>query len=165
MYSTVFSAIAITLTLINLYLLYTHNKKSLKPYLLINTDIDTNKSFFEIYFINKGVGPAIITDFKFKYRGEKIDASDYNNLVQSLDSMAKQIAIEKGISDLDIFRSIRQIENDRVVLAPNERLKFIRVESEHYDLLKELMANIDINCQYKSIYDQEETVNYISGIR
>ena len=60
---------------------------------------------------------------------------------------------------------MREIENNRTVLAVNERIRFLRVESKHFEIVKELMANIEINCEYKSIYNQKNTVDYKSGIK
>lgn len=166
MYSSILATIAILLTFYNLYLLNTHNKKSLKPYLLINTDIDTAEAFIEIYLINKGVGPCIITDFNLIYRGEQIDINDYSYFRKRIDETAIQIAKSKGYaSEISIRRSIRQIENNRTALAVNERARFLRVEFEDYEVLRDLVANIKINCEYKSIYNQKNSIQYISGVK
>lgn len=166
MYSSIIATVAIILTIINLILLYNHNKKTLKPYLLINTDIETNEGFIEIYLINKGVGPAIISDFRLSYKGNSIDTSNYKYLIGKIDQLALRIAKEKDLPEpLEVRRSLREIENNRTVLAANERIRFLRVEPEHFKLVTELMSNVEIDCEYKSIYDEKERVDYKSGIK
>lgn len=166
MYSSIVATVAILLTILNLILLNKHNKKTLKPYLLINTDIAIDEGFIEIYIVNKGVGPAIISDFNLFYKGNPINTNDYKYLIKKIDQLALTIAKEKDLADyLEVRRSFREIENNRTVLAANERIRFLRVESEHFELVTELMANVEIDCEYKSIYDEKERVDYKSGIR
>lgn len=143
-----------------------HNRKSVKPYLLIDTDIGQDEAFAEIYFVNKGVGPAIITDFKMKYKQHPIDAGDYINILNAIDEVSKKSILELGLKERqEVYRSAKQIDVNREALAVDEKMSFIRIEADNYKLIEKIISGFEITCEFKSIYEEKDKVFYESGIR
>lgn len=158
MYSAVTATIAIFLTIINLWLLNEHNKKSFRPYLLAQINMELAKGIIQIYLVNKGVGPAIISEYKFELRGEEIDTKDHRDIRKKLLQASIELAKEKCINPPKINIQNKQIYPYKEVLAPGDTLPLITLTSNNFKFINDLLSDFEMNFTYESIYEVEQNI-------
>ena len=73
--SLTLSIVAIVLTILNLYVIWKHNRTSLRPYLYFTTDINRDEKRIQAFLKNKGVGPAIVKGLICSYKGKPVEFS------------------------------------------------------------------------------------------
>ena len=158
MYSAITATIAILLTVINLWLLNEHNKKSFRPYLLAQIKMDMDNGIIQIYLANKGVGPAIISEYKFEIRGEEVDTKDHRDIRRKISEASVELANEKNVEPPPLNIQNKQIYPYKEVLSSGDTLALVTLRSNDFQFINDLLSDIEMDFTYESIYEVEQEV-------
>jgi hypothetical protein len=133
--------------------LRTHNRLSVRPllsYEIIYTKTDVG---FGIYICNKGVGPAIITDFKIYVDDEEVKSTRKNLWIES----SKILQINYPFIQMHLFGNGSSI-------SVGEKLPLLtideKINKEQENIFKDALPRIDIEIKYESIYKQQFTTRF-----
>ncbi|WP_394146559.1 hypothetical protein [Vibrio atypicus] len=150
---TIYEAVSITIAICAIvvavsqtYLTRKHNRLSVRPSL--HFDIMHSKSEFRISVKNKGLGPAIIKNFRVLFNGEE--------LVGSIFEIANEISDELEIAH---FAPKVYMPGEEQSLLPNEELHILRIpdlvsDSEELARVREALDYLDLQINYLSIYGE-----------
>ena len=139
-----FSVCALVVSITEVNIMRKQQKATVWPYLELLPSY--NESGFYVLMQNKGVGPAIVKSFIFKFDGEIIKTWD-DFLIKLFDNDSVSVSNE--------WTTI----NGRVI-APNEEIKIIKIESDR--AARHAIRNyhrIDIEFCYSSIHNDYWLVN------
>ncbi|MCJ7812377.1 hypothetical protein MUP95_03535, partial [bacterium] len=125
-----------------------HNRLSVKPVLSFDIMYIKTELGFGLYICNKGIGPAIIIDFKI--------------FIDNAEIIAKRMDLWKeALKILEINYSfvIQHMFDDDTPLSAGERLPLLTVDDdikeEHEKLFREALRKINIKIKYESIYKEK----------
>jgi hypothetical protein len=125
-----------------------HNRLSVRPLLVTEVNCDPTMRGFGVSVANKGVGPAIVTDFRVLVDGQDETASLPNlwqQALRTLDlnySFLQHFSLQKGAA-----------------ISPGECLPLITAEPNEIDEemrlhMKKLLPRIGCVISYKSVYNE-----------
>ncbi|MCW9707669.1 hypothetical protein [Fodinibius salsisoli] len=150
------SVVAVFFTYRGLSKMKEHNRKSVKPLLQHRKSIHNLDNGFDVKIYNKGLGPAIITEFYVKINDEKIDGK---NSIEIQNKIKKEL--EENIKGLDIDKSVKleySALSDNSALEIGESFCLIRIMDIDLDVLAKVIENISIYCTYESFYNEEQEI-------
>ncbi|MEL6810519.1 MAG: hypothetical protein AAFP76_04220 [Bacteroidota bacterium] len=124
------------------------SKRSVMPYLLMETSEDNQNKQYRIEIVNHGVGPAIIESRKILYKGEVYDM-EFAEFIESK---------VPGGDSLHIFN--RSTLQKGFALPAGAARTMIQVGGDSYARFKTIMGAImeegfNYEITYKSLYDQQ----------
>ncbi|WP_139135223.1 hypothetical protein [Roseivirga sp. 4D4] len=115
-----------------------HNRLTVKPYIDITRFTNSSDKTLEVKVSNQGYGPAIINSFELIYDGKAY--SDWNSVLGE--------AGEGG--------NIRYLNNysEGSLIASGKEQVLMRLETDFNN------KNITIKIEYKSIYNEEDSIEF-----
>lgn len=125
-----------------------HNKKSVEP-IITHTSISKYNNL-EIYLTNEGLGPAKISNLKFRYKSHDFSRIDllFSNHFPKINDL---------ISDKNNLIS-KIIETH--VLAPNQKITLCKVklsDDSLYDQINDFLEEVIIIVKYESLYNSKRS--------
>lgn len=130
-----------------------HNRLSVAP--IFNIRPIVTKKMFSFSLFNAGVGPAIITSFKYVAKNDDYSTSDSTEF---LGRMVKSLKLNKdGIENWHPFSNHKF---EIVILKEGLEHYFFKVEHDikdksHMDLILNYLKGFKVVIEYRSIYKEE----------
>ena len=155
--SIIVALIALIATIRQAYLSQRHNKLSVRPHICQNPHfIDHDESKLTISITNKGLGTAVIRDFKIQFNHTNISRCDLKQKIGAITT-----------KDFEITLGFLSVEN---ALSKDE--KFILLEIEKVNLstysdpdniilnvIELLRGKLSHSIEYESIYGEQQNMN------
>jgi len=140
--AVILSIVAISVSLLEVSTLQTHQKASVWPYLEISQSYTGDG--FAMKLCNKGVGPALIEEFTMTLDDRP---------VSSLDKMIAEVVGEENAFSYDVYRSSNPSNG---VISANEEVTLFSVDWEDRTRLfaERAQNRVDITACYCSIHKQ-----------
>ena len=140
--AVILSIVAISISVLEVSTMRTHQRASVWPYLEISQSY--NQDMFSITLRNKGVGPALIKDFALLLDEEP---------AYELDQLIIEVAGEANAFSYDIYRTSNPSNG---VISPREAVNLLSfpITSETNVFLNNAQGRVDIRACYCSIHDQ-----------
>lgn len=145
--AVILSIVAISISVLEVSTMRTHQRASVWPYLEISQSYSSQNSSqdkFAITLRNKGVGPALIKDFALLLDEEP---------AYELDQLIIDVAGEANAFSYDIYRTSNPSNG---VISPREDVNLLSfpITSETNVFLNNAQGRVDIRACYCSIHDQ-----------
>lgn len=150
---TIIALIALLIAVHQGYASRKHNKLSVQPYLCDHLDLNSQDKTIHFKIINKGLGTAKISSFKYLWDKQVINSTTLEQKIKimvgedvifTIHSMGKGHALSKDEEVSIIFIKIPSQNHEQC----NAKEKYDAIQS---NLLKSLRLTIN----YKSIYEQK----------
>jgi len=137
---------AFVLSIWQFYASRTHNKLSVRPLLVFEAFYDPTSRGFGIFVMNKGTGPAIISDFRILVDGDDKTTSAPNPWAQALKNLDLNYKFIQHISLLP-----------ESAISPQERLPLITADKTQITdgirlHMKQKLPRVGIEILYRSVY-------------
>lgn len=143
--------IAIVLTVIMAFQNYEHNRKSVKPKLVIRSHLAGSKGYFGISVKNDGLGPAIITGFEI----QAIDLETNDEESNFWDLVAEKYNLfDARLRYESIFPDGVIPSGERVWLLSTD------INDDYKERLEHAINEINISIFYKSMYSQQDAAYF-----
>lgn len=153
------SALAIIISFLSYNTSRKYNKLSLRPYLTFFANSSDNGRALQILLMNKGVGPGRIVSMDMTYKGEKVDVNKAPSIQKKIDEQVHNFASKYGL-DIPINRGILQIKEGQTIVAKDEKISFLHIQSPNKDLNAFVLEGIVIDLKYASVHEDTYTEHF-----
>jgi hypothetical protein len=129
-----------------------------------STNTDTNTATYELGLANVGIGPALITDFIVKYRGEVLRAEPRGSRLSAF--FHKAAAEQQVKSERTLRTSQRELDPGTVLTADKSTNLFsMKGDITYARAIEEGLKHLEVIIQYSSVYGETWEVTYPLGNR
>jgi hypothetical protein len=129
-----------------------------------STDTETATSKYELVVANVGIGPALVTDFMVKYRGEVLRATAEQTRLQTFFYRAAADAHVQSNRKLET--SQRELEPGTVLAADKGTNLFsMKGDIVYAGAIEEGLRHLEVIIQYSSVYGETWELTYPLGNR